>query len=163
MVNSSKKIIIYNDDLRNEDYFLLDKIIVLLSKMEECNYIAELKEYYLNDFKENAKEEIIDLGYKPENIFNFISGDDFEIFIEDNNFKIDEYHDGVERHLILKKRKDEFGLHEDEHNIIRKFAQPIITFRGTKIITSKSEFEFDGKIGKEFLKICKQCLKCNEW
>lgn len=163
MINSDKKIMIYNNDLRIEDYFLLDKIIVLLSKLEECNYIAELKEYCLNDIWQNSKEEIIDLGNRPENIFNFIHGDNFEVFIEDNNFKIDDYQDGIERHFILKKRVDEFGLNEDDHNIIRKFTPPIITFIGTKMTTSKPEFEFDGKIGKEFLKICKQCLKCNEW
>ena len=162
MEGLNKRITLYNSDLRKEDIYLLDKIIVILSKMENNNYIAELREYSLNNFIEYAKEEIIDLGSRPENIFNYIIGNNFEIFIEDNNFKIDEYHNGLERHLVLKRRDDEFGLHRDEHNIICQFTPPVITFKGTKIITSKPEFEFDGKIGKEFLKICKKCLKCRE-
>lgn len=163
MKKLKKRITLYNSELRNEDIYLLDKITVLLSKMEDNNYIAELKEYYLGDFLEYAKEEIIDLGRRPENIFNYIVGNNFEVFIEDNNFKIDEYQDGVERHLILKRRDDEFGMHKDEHDMIRKLAPPVVTFKGTKIITTKPEFEFDGKIGEDFLKICKKCLKCREW
>lgn len=163
MKELNKRITLYNSELRKEDIYLLDKIMVILSKMENNNYIAELREYSLKNFIEYAKEEIIDLGSRPENIFNYIVGNHFEVFIEDNNFKIDEYYDGVERHLVLKRRYDEFGLHKDEHNIIRKFTSPVITFKGTKMVITKPEFEFDGKIGEEFLKICKKCLKCREW
>lgn len=163
MKELGKRIILYNNDLRKEDIYLLDKIIVILSKMENNNYIAELSEYSLKDFIEYAKEEIIDLGSRPENIFNYIVGNNFEVFIENNNFKIDEYHNGVERHLTLKRRDDEFGFHKDEHNITRRFTPPIITFKGTKMVITKPEFEFDGKIGEEFLKVCKKCLKCRKW
>lgn len=163
MKELNKRITLYNSELRKEDIYLLDKIMVILFKMENNNYIVELREYSLKNFIEYAKEEIIDLGSRPENIFNYIVGNNFEVFIEDNNFKIDEYYDGVERHLVLKRRDDEFGLHKDEHNIIRKFTSPVITFKGTKMVITKPEFEFNGKIGEEFLKICKKCLKCREW
>lgn len=163
MKELNKRITLYNSELRKEDIYLLDKIMVILSKMENNNYIAELREYSLKNFVEYAKEEIIDLGSRPENIFNYIVGNNFEVFIEDNNFKIDEYYDGVERHLVLKRRDDEFGLHKDEHNIIRKFTSPVITFKDTKMVITKPEFEFDGKIEEEFLKICKKCLKCRKW
>lgn len=163
MKESSRRITLYNSELRKEDIYLLDKIMVILSKMEDNNYVAELKEYGLSGFMEYTKEEIIDLGSRPENIFNYVRGSNFEVFIEDNNFKIDDYYDGIERNLVLKRRDDEFGLHKDEHNIIRKFTPPVITFKDTKMVITKPEFEFDGKIGKEFLKICKKCLKCRGW
>lgn len=50
MKELNERITLYNSDLRKEDIYLLDKIMVILSKMEDNNYIAELREYSLNNF-----------------------------------------------------------------------------------------------------------------